>query len=626
MGCTHLKEIQKTAPDLPGVYTFKDKDNQPLYIGKAKSLKKRLASHLQNPSTAGGESLLSLAYDIDWVICDTEWQALLLEQSSIAREQPRFNVRLRSGHNYPFIAISLDEEFPRVYLSREKRKKGRVYFGPYESKYARKLLDILGRVFQYRTCDGEKPGRRSGSPCLDYSIERCTGPCAGYISKEDYKQDIEKIIQFLSGKQKDTLASLEQSMRAMAQKQEFEKAAAIRDRLQALQEMVKGGKVAGLSPSSNFDALGFATFEKKALIQLLVVREGTLQERRSYSFDNPANLEGGEIVREFLLRSYEQHNIPSLIAVPEGTPGGQEISQYLQHVKKAKVEVRPAQKGQAKSMVDLACKNAKLGLQKQLLRREGIKETVKDTIHSATVDLAGYLKTEKVINRIECYDISNLGPSHTVAAMVVFENGELLPSDYRRFAIKSTLQNDFAAMNEALSRRVKSYQVNKKLDQTNKHRDPSFARLPDLIVIDGGKGQLSAGMEALEPFVELGVQVVALAKREEEIFLPGKSKPLLVEKTEPVSLLLQQIRDETHRFVINYHRTKRDKAMIVSELDQIQGLGPKRRAALIKAFGTPNAVKKAPLEDLEKVVPKKLAQTIYQRFHPANVGKNIKGM
>lgn len=610
-----LEEQRKQAPDLPGVYTFKDKAGKPLYIGKAKSLKKRLASHMQNPSTAGGETLLTLSVEIDYVVCDTEWQALLLEQSMIAREQPRFNVRLRTGHNYPYIAVSVDEEYPRVYLTREKRVKSRRYFGPYETKYARQLLDILGRVFQYRTCDGSKPGRRSGSPCLDFFIKRCSAPCADYISKEDYRENIDRLMRFLNGHWQEALDVLEGEMKTSAKAHEFEQAAAYRDKMTALKDLVQKGRISGLSPSQNFDAIGVACFEDKAQVQLLVVREGSLQERRSYQISNAGLASKGDIVRDFLLRFYDSSTIPPLIAVPEGTTETKTIEEFLFESRKGKVEVRVAQKGQAKDLVLLAERNAKINLQKQIIKPDQTNQDFEQTMHSALVDLAGYLDTKREIKRIECYDISNLGPTHTVSAMVVFDDGAMANQDYRRFQIQNQGQNDFAAMEETLQRRVRRYQLNQGLTDQHKERDPSFARLPDLVVIDGGKGQLSAAMKSLEPFIELGVEVISLAKREEEVFVPGKEAPILIEKSEPASLLLQQIRNETHRFAITYHRTKRSKAALVSELDKIPGLGPKRRADLIREFGSAKAVKKASEQELAKVVPLKLAQEIFKTFH-----------
>jgi excinuclease ABC subunit C len=613
MARAQLDEQRKHAPDSPGVYLFRDADGTPLYIGKAKSLRKRLAQHLTNPSTSGGETLLTLSQEIDYIVTDNEWEALLLEQSLISREQPRFNIRLRRGHHYPYIAVSLDERYPRVYLTREQRQVGRRYFGPYETHYARELLKVLGRVFLYRTCEGPTPGRTSGSPCLDYFIKRCSAPCVEYISEEAYRAQIEQLMHFLAGDWHQTVDRLEQEMRQAAARSAFETAAILRDRWQALQRLVADNQ-SGLSRDAACDVVGVALHGREAHVQLLVVRDGNLQERQSYILENEAGAGAGEITRDFLLRFYtERGDIPSLIIVTDSTPDQNDIASFLSEERRAVVEVRVPQRGDKQRLLRLAERNAGASLQRAQLKHPQAPEAG-EIGHDALVDLAGYLGLDHAPARIECYDVSNLGPTHTVSAMVVFENGQPQRSDYRRFRIRTTSENDFEAMRETLTRRLGRYRLNSDLHADDPQRDNSFATRPDLIVIDGGRGQLSAAVAAAEAFITDGVKVIALAKREEEIFVPDQPQPIIIARDQPASLLLQQIRNETHRFALTYHRQRRSSSAFQSSLDAIPGLGPKRKQALIRHFGSPGAVKTASLDELEQVIPARLAATVHRAF------------
>lgn len=603
MDIVSLKKYQKEAPNLPGVYSFKDKYNNSLYIGKAKSLQKRLYSHIISPSTSGGKKLLKQTDNIEWIVCQDEWEALNLEQSMIKKQKPKFNVKLRSGKKYPYIAISFDEEYPRVYLTRETRVKGRKYFGPYETKKALQLLDILGRIFQYRTCSGKTPGRHSGSPCLDYSIKRCTAPCVDYISQKEYAESISKIEQFLLGKWRKTLEELASKMKEASQKQDFEQAVIFRDRLQLLEKIVNTNSIKGLSASDNYDVIGSFQVNNTVKIHTFRIREGYIQESQQFNLEC-LEQDCSEAVNKFLLQYYDFGNTADIIFV-ENNYNLTEVSKFLSQKNNKKITVKISDNSQVQNIIKMAKRNAAISLKKDLLKQQIDLEELKPDLHSAVVDLAGYLDIDHNIKRIECYDISNIGPKHTVGSMVVFE-GEMKKEDYRRFKINNTIQDDFKSMQQMLERRVKAF-YNKK--------DNSFSSLPDLIIIDGGKGQLSAGIEALKDFKKLGVKIISLAKKEEEIFIEKQSQPIVIQKHEPASLLIQQIRNEAHRFAVTYHRLRRDKDMVKSSLDSIEGIGKARKAKLLQTFGSPQAVQKASQEELATVVSEKLAQKIYDHFH-----------
>ncbi|MEA2428160.1 MAG: excinuclease subunit, partial [Thermoleophilaceae bacterium] len=525
--------------------------------------------------------------------------------------RPRYNVRLRDDKSYPYIAISLDEDFPRVYFTREKHRRGRAYFGPFSNaKRVRETLDLLGKVFQYRTCDGAQPGRASGSPCLDYFIKRCGAPCVGYQSKDEYRRSIDAVVGFLSGRYRQIERDLEHQMQEAAAAQEFEQAAAYRNRLKAVNSLLERQRISN-SAVGTLDAIAVAAEGTDANAQVFQVRDGVLADRQSFYLENEAGHDEGEVAEEFLLQYYATSPaIPPQILVPASTGNLEALAEALEERRGAAVEIRHAERGDKRRIFELAERNARLALDQDRLRSEHRRVQLVESLEM----LQAALGMEQLPMRIECFDISNLRETHTVASMVVFEGAASKKSDYRRFGIRDAEQDDFAAMNEVLSRRMAQFVQQRERSPHERSYDPSFASVPQLIVIDGGKGQLSAGMKALEPFRDLGVTVISLAKRIEEVFLPDRSQPIVMPHDSPALQLLQRVRDEAHRFAIEFHRGRRDKAMTRSVLDDLPGVGPARKRLLLSHFGTPERFLAATREELEAVpgVPGKVARDIYE--------------
>jgi excinuclease ABC subunit C len=601
-----LKEQRQSLPDGPGVYLFRDAKRKVLYVGKALSIRKRVAGHFGKPRAA----MVAEVHDIEFIATETEAEALLAEQEFIKRHRPVFNVRLRDDKSYPYIGISLDEEYPRIYFTRERHRRNRVYFGPFSNaKRVRETLDLLGKVFQYRTCDGPEPGRASGSPCLDYFIKRCQAPCVGYISKEEYRANVDTIIDFLSGRYRQIERALDQGMKKAAEEQEFEQAALLRNRLKAVRSLLERQRIANETVGT-LDAIGIAAEESDANAQVFQVRDGVLQDRQSFYLENAAHRDEGEVAEEFVLQYYASAiAVPPQVIVPRTVAATATLAEALAERRGAPVEVRHAERGDKRRILDLAERNARLALDQDRLRSERRRSQRIEALDR----LQRALKMDAIPMRIECFDISNLMHAHTVASMVVFEGGAPKKSDYRRFGIREAVQDDFAAMAEVLSRRMAQYVAQRERSPHEKEYDDSFASLPALIVIDGGKGQLSAGLKELGPFRDLGVTVVSLAKRIEEVFMPGQNAPLLLAHDTPELQLLQRARDEAHRFAVEFHRGRRDKAMTRSVLDDLPGVGPARTRIILQHFGSPDRFLAASSEELEAVpgLPQKVARDIH---------------
>jgi excinuclease ABC subunit C len=601
-------------PDSAGVYLFYDAGDELLYVGKARSIRKRIASHF-----SGGEPRLTSRVDrIDFLVTANEAEALLAEQSFIKRHRPRFNIRLRDDKSYPYVCVSLDEDYPRVYFTREKHRSGRAYFGPFSSaKRVRETLDLLGKLFQFRTCEGVEPGRRSGSPCLDYYIKRCGAPCVGYVSREEYRRNVDAIVDFLSGRYRQVGADEEAKMEAAAKAHEFERAALHRDRLKAIQSLFERQRVAGGSVGA-IDLIGVAAEATDANAQVFQVRDGILAERQSFYLDNQAERDPAEVAEEFIGQYYSASPaVPKTIVVgPYLAERAELLAAALSEKRGAPVEVRVAERGDKRRLRELAERNARLALDQDRLRREHRRQRRVD----ALADLREALQMEELPVRIEGFDVSNIGGEHTVASMVVFEGGATKKADYRRFRVRGERSNgsdDFASMEEVLDRRMNRYLEQADLSPHDGKRDESFASLPSLVVIDGGKGQLAAAMRALGPFVERGATVVSLAKRQEEVYVPGRPAPLDLAADSEASKLLQRVRDEAHRFAIEHHRGRRGQAMTGSVLDGLPGVGPVRKRALLRHFGSPERFLAASREELEAVpgVPGKLAREIHEQLH-----------
>jgi excinuclease ABC subunit C len=613
-----LAEQRRSLPDSPGVYLFRDRRGRVIYVGKAKSLKKRVASHFSNPTLYGTTALTDEVDNIEALVVATEAEALLTEQTFIKQYKPRFNIRLRDDKSYPYIAISLDEDFPRVYFTRERHRRDRAYFGPYSSaKRVRGTLDLLGKIFQLRSCEGPEPGRHSGSPCLDYYIKRCGAPCVGYVSKEEYRQGIDGVVAFLSGRFKQIERDLEQRMYFRAGEQDYEAAALDRNRLQAVRALLERQRVAN-EGAGTYDAVAVSCEGTEANAQVFQVRDGVLSDRQSFYLDNQGEQPLAIVVEEFILQYYASAlSIPALLVVQSELEQGSEIEileQILAERRSGSVEIRPAERGAKRRILDLAERNARLALDQEKLKVERRRQQRVEALDG----LQRALDLEALPVRIECFDISHLGGTHTVASMVVFEGGAPKKSDYRRFTIRAVDPgDDYGAMAEVLSRRYGQWEKQSERSPYDAERDASFGALPNLIVIDGGKGQLAAGLEPLDGFREHGVAVVSLAKRIEEVFEPGSRAPILLPHETPELQLLQRVRDEAHRFAITHHRIRRDKAMTESIMDELPAIGPARKRALLRHFGSPDAVLDASREELERVpgLPQKVARDLYAHLN-----------
>ncbi|MFI5122962.1 MAG: excinuclease ABC subunit UvrC [Vicinamibacteria bacterium] len=615
-----VAEQRERLPDQPGVYVFKDEAGKVMYVGKARSIRKRVGGHFSRTSSRGGAEMIERIATIDFLVTETEAEALLAEQQFIKRHRPQFNIRLRDDKSYPYIGISLDEEFPRVYFTRERHRSSRIYFGPYSSaKRVRETLDLLGRLFQYRTCEGPEPGRRSGVPCLDYYIKRCAAPCVGYVDREDYRRGIDAIVDFLSGRYRDVERDLERKMSEAAAAEEYERAAVFRDRLEAVRSLMERRSVAGESLESA-DVIAVALEGTEANAQVFQVRDRVLAERHGFYLANEAERDEAEVTEEFLAQYYSAAPaIPRLVVVGPALSGRATLlAEALSARRGGPVEIRVAERGSKRRLRELAERNAVLSLAQDKLRQERRRAQRVDAL-SALQDSLGL---EALPVRIEGFDISNIGGEHTVASMVVFQGGAPRKADYRRVRVRgdrSTGPDDFASMEEVLSRRVSQLLEQSDRSPHDAERDESFASVPDLIVIDGGKGQLSAGMKVLAPLVERGTAVIGLAKRLEEVYLPGRSQPVEIPSDSEGLRLLQRVRDEAHRFALDHHRSRRGKAMTTSLLDELRGVGPKRKRALLEHFGSPERLVAASREELEAVpgIPGKLARDIHRQLNKA---------
>jgi len=616
---------RRELPDEPGVYLFRDARGKVLYVGKAKSIRKRVASHFSNPSTRGGKDLVDLIDHVEALVVHTEAEALLAEQNFIKQYKPRFNIRLRDDKSYPYIAISLDEKFPRVYFTRERHRRDRAYFGPYSNaKRVRATLEVLGKVFMFRSCEGPEPGRRSGSPCLDYYIKRCEAPCVGYVSAQDYRKSIDGVIDFLSGRYREIERELEESMRVAADEQRFEDAARERNRLRAVRSLLERQRVA--HEAGTLDAIAVAVSDGEANAQVFQVRDGVLSDRQSFYLDNAAGGDVADVAEAFILQYYASAMmVPPLLVVQRELGPAPALAEALAERRGGSVQIRAAERGDKRRILELAERNARLALDQEKLRSERRRQQRVEALDG----LQQALGLDTIPLRIECFDISTLMGTNTVASMVVFEGGAPKKSDYRRFKIGGSgngdgaiaVPDDFAAMEEVLGRRMAQWERQREVSPHDKAYDPSFAALPNLVVIDGGRGQLSAGLRALQGFRERGVVVVSLAKRIEEVFIPGRPAPLALAHDTPELQLLQRVRDEAHRFAITHHRVRRDREMTASILDELPGVGPARKRALLTHFGSPDAILAASREELEAVpgLSGKLAGRLYRELHKTGV-------
>jgi excinuclease ABC subunit C len=610
-----LEQQLKGLPAKSGVYIFRDRKGDVLYVGKAKSLRPRVRSYFQK-GAAGRKTLAGLpdrVADIEVIVTGNEVEALHLEQNLVKRHRPPFNVRLRDDKSFPYIAVTVEDEFPRVMFTRERHRRGVVYFGPYaNAKKVRETLDVLNRVFQYRPCEGPKPGRHSGIPCLDYHIERCHAPCVDYISREDYASIIDGVIEFLSGETRPIERELERKMKAAADDEQFEQAARYRNRLFAIRRLAERQAVERRSVG-DVDVLGIAANDDRAAVQIFPLRGGRMIDRYSFHLENVEGQDAPALLEAFCLEYYgSAPSVPPQILVPRDAGETEALAEYLSELRGSRVEVRAPERGEKRRLQELADQNAKVALESDTLQAE--RRRVRRV--EALEELREVLNLESLPIRIECFDISNIGEQAVVGSMVVFQDAVAKKAHYRKFGIRGLDgPDDFAAMAQVIERRFA------RLDEgaAAADYDESFAATPNLVVIDGGKGQLSAALAAMQKFDLPRVAVIALAKRVEEVFVPNRAEPIVLERNSPGLQLLQRVRDEAHRFALGFHRQRRDAQAKESIFDTLQGVGPARRRALLRYFGSAERVLDASQEELEGVpgMPAKTARSIYAQLHKA---------
>ena len=612
-----------SVPDAPGSYQFLDSDGRVIYVGKAKSLRSRLNSYFGDPAGLHHRTaqMMATAAGVEWIEVSTEVEALMLEYSLIQRHQPRFNVRLRDDKSYPFLAVTLADEWPRAMVIRGRRKRGNRYFGPYGHAYAiRETLDLLLRTFPIRTCSDSKLAthERLGRPCLLYHIEQCAGPCVGEISRDDYDRLVRELVRFLEGHTDEVVNDLTQRMADASEELEFELAARLRDRLASVRRAIEKQQIAG-TRNEDFDVIGIGDDELEAAVQLFFVRKGRVMGQRGFVVDKVEALDGPQLVARVLSGLYHDANPlgwPKVVLVPTLPPEVGVYEEWLSSLRGSRVTLRVPQRGDKRALMETASHNARESLARHRLRRGADHNSRARALN----ELAEHLELPRPPLRIECYDMSHLQGTNYVGSMVVLEDGLPRRGEYRHFRIRNVEGNDdYAAMDEVLRRRLRNYLAERDLPASEQGR---FAYPPQLLVVDGGKGQLGVAAGVLD---ELGlaeqIPVCALAKQFEEVFVPGRRDPVRIPRQSEALYLLQRVRDESHRFAVSYHRKLRSKAVKRGVLDGITGLGDKRRARLVREFGSVSAVKSATLDDLKALswLPEAVAEAVFAATHPGEV-------
>jgi len=610
----HIQSVLDTAPTKTGVYLMKDAEKDVIYVGKAVNLRARLRSYFHQSAQHDVKTrhLVKRIADIEWIVVGSELEALILEMNLIKRHQPRYNVRMKDDKRYPYIKVHWAEPFPKVTVTRQVVRDGSRYYGPYTSVWAvHQTLDVLRRIFPYLTCDREITGQDERA-CLYYDIKLCQAPCIGAVDQAEYRQMIDDLCSFLEGRTEHILERLHVKMNRAAEELQYERAAALRDQISAIQKVVEGQKVVLSSDFVDSDIIAMARSNGDACVQVFFIRGGKLIGRDYFLMEGAEDSPDADVLTGFLKQFYEQAaSVPGQVLLPHQIEEAQVIREWLNTRRGGdKFEIRVPRRGQKKELLEMAAENAAETLTALKARWEA--DTNRQT--QALVEIQETFNLSDPPNRIECYDISNTMGTAAVGSMVVFEQGVPKKSYYRRFNIRSVSgPDDFASMEEVLTRRFNRWKAAQEKIAPGKKPDPSFSLLPDLLIVDGGKGQLSRAVAVLERFDLLGkVPVAGLAKQQEEIFLPDRPTSILLPRHSQGLYLVQRIRDEAHRFAITAHRKRRDKAGIASKLDSIPGIGPSRRKALLAQFGSLDGIRQASVEELVGVpgIYENLAQSI----------------
>ena len=598
-----ITEQLKQLPTSPGVYLMKDAEGNILYVGKAANLHHRVRSYFsvgqRLPSKL--KRMVARVNDIDFLITTSEQEALILELNLIKRHRPRYNVRLKDDKTFPYLKIDLNQDWPRVHITRRLEEDGGRYFGPFASaKSVRQTLKVIKGIFPFRSCSKAITGT-APRPCLDYYINRCLGPCIGAVSQQEYAEVIKQVILFLEGKQEIIVHELESQMKEASQSLDFEKAARLRDQIQAVNRVVEGQRIA-TTVRGEQDVIAFAQDNGQAYVQVFFIRSGKLIGRESFILQGTRSEEPYQIMTNFIKQFYNSAPyIPPLLLLQHPVEDIAIIEDWLQRKRGAKVRIQVPRRGNKKQLMKIATENAQQGLE-QLK----IKQTATPiALAAALAEIKEALDLPRLPSRIEGYDISNIQGKAAVGSMVVFDQGKSKPAHYRRFRIKTVAgADDYAMIQEVLKRRFKRSREAVTPD--------TWAVLPDLVLIDGGKGQLNTAREAMREVGAESVPVASLAKENEEIFVPQKRQPIVLPRSSPGLQLLQRLRDEAHRFAITYHQRIRKRETFASALDSIPGIGPKRKRALLKQFGSVRSIRTASEEEL--AATKNMSQSLAKKI------------
>jgi excinuclease ABC subunit C len=597
-------------PDLPGAYLFRSRHGEVMYAGKAKSLRKRVGQYFSKVLPARTAAMVDASDSVEWIVTENEVEALMLEYSLIQRHKPRFNIRLRDDKSYPYLAITRSDAWPRAQVMRGKRKRGTQYFGPYGHAYAiRQTLDLLLRTFPVRTCTDSKFRRHeaSGRPCLLFHIERCSGPCVGEVTPEAYQEYVDGLAGFLSGDHDVVVDRLSIEMMEASDRQEYEHAARLRDQLAAIEKASARQEMVTKRPE-NFDLLAITEDELEASLAVLTVRRGRVVGRVATIVDKVEEVTTDELIARMLELLYGEDAPPPLILLPELPADHEVLRAWLRLRRGGAVELRVPERGAKRRLLETARANSAEEFARHRLRRNADHNARAKALRS----LQEALDLPEPPLRIECYDISTVQGTNTVGSMVVMEDGLPRRSDYRHFRVRDVAgQDDFASMEEVLRRRFTAYLAERDLPPDERGR---FSYPPSLILVDGGAGQLSRAVQVLDE-LDLDIPVAGLAKRMEEVHLPGRAETVQIPRGEEALYLLQRVRDEAHRFAITYHRKLRGKRMVDSILDEVPGVGAARKKALLRAFGSLKRLREASIEQIGEVVPHNVAENVYQALH-----------
>ena len=609
-------------PAKPGVYLFKDRDGRVIYVGKAASLSSRVRSYFGSPANLSPKTrrLVDRIQDFEFVVTDSEQEALILECNLIKKHVPRFNARLKDSKSFPYLKIDLNEDWPSVQITRRVLPDSARYFGPYASaRSVRNTLRLIERTFPIRSCSRRIEGRDK-RPCLDYHLHRCLGPCIGAVEKQEYREVIERVILFLQGKQELILRELSSKMRTAARQLQFERAALLRDQIEAIKEVIEGQRIA-IRLQGEKDVIGLAQDERQAYVELFSIRNGRLISREHFGMEGVQDEPPAQVLTDFVKQYYASASyVPRLILLQHTVDEPAVLCEWLRERRGSRVALEVPQRGAKKKLLDMVAANAAAGLELSRARELNV-----ETLGAGLQELKEKLGLPRMPMRVECYDVSNIQGSLAVSSMVVLEGGLPRPSYYRRFRIRTVGgADDYAMIQETLRRRFRKGLAGQ----------GTWAMIPDLVLIDGGKGQLNSALQVRTELELDSVPMAGLAKGNEEVFIPGTAEPVVLAKDSPALHILQRARDEAHRFALGYHRKLRDREVMASALDDIPGIGPRRKKALLREFGSVAGVREASPEELvraEGITPA-LAQRIKDYLGnspipqgPASQGSSTRG-